>query len=53
MTDAKKRMEYIRDRLARYEISVAQYYMKRDAYVAANRGKYVVDIFFLTLCSKV
>ncbi len=46
VTDAKKRMEYIRDRLARYEISVAQYYMKRDAYVAAaNRGKYVVEYF--------
>jgi len=46
VTDANKRMDYIRDRLARYEISVAQYYMKRNAYVAAaNRGQYVVEYF--------
>ena len=46
VTDAKKRMEFIKDRLAKYEIAVAQYYMKRGAYVAAaNRGRYVIDYF--------
>lgn len=44
--DTLKRMEYIKDRLAKYEISVAQYYMKRSAYVAAaNRGRYVIQYF--------
>lgn len=44
--DAQKRMIYIKDRLARYEIAVARYYMKREAYVAAaNRGQYVVESF--------
>lgn len=44
--DAKQRMVYIKSRLARYEIKVAQYYMKREAYVAAaNRGRYVLENF--------
>lgn len=42
--DAKARMIYLRDRLARYEINVANYYFKRKAYVAAaNRGRYVIE----------
>lgn len=45
-SDAKQRMIYIKSRLARYEIKVAQYYMKREAYVAAaNRGRYVLENF--------
>lgn len=42
--DAKKRMLYLRNLLARYEINVANYYFKRGAYVAAiSRGRYVVE----------
>ena len=42
--DAAQRMLYLRNNLARYEIRVAQYYMKRGAYVAAaNRAEYVVQ----------
>ncbi|WP_198147256.1 outer membrane protein assembly factor BamD [Gilvimarinus polysaccharolyticus] len=45
-TDAKKRMLYLRNRLARYEIHVANYYFKRGAYLASvNRGKYVLENF--------
>jgi len=44
--DARKRMVYLRNLLARYEIHVANYYFKRGAYVAAtNRGRYVVENF--------
>lgn len=44
--DAKKRMLYLRNLLARYEIHVANYYFKRGTYVAAiNRGRYVVESF--------
>lgn len=44
--DAKKRMIYLRNRLARYEIHVANYYFKRGAYLAAtNRGEYVLQNF--------
>jgi outer membrane protein assembly factor BamD len=42
--DAQKRMLHIKSRLAKYEISIARYYMRRDAFVAAgNRGKYVIE----------
>lgn len=44
--DARKRMLYIKDRLARYEIAIARFYMRREAYVAAaNRGRYVIENF--------
>lgn len=44
--DAKKRMVYIKDRLARYEIAIARYYIKREAYIAAaNRGQYVLEYY--------
>jgi outer membrane protein assembly factor BamD len=44
--DAEKRMIHLRNLLARYEIHVANYYFKRDAYLAAvNRGRYVVENF--------
>ncbi|MDF2178202.1 outer membrane protein assembly factor BamD [Aliiglaciecola sp. CAU 1673] len=44
--DAQKRMVYIKNRLAKYELAIARYYMKRQAYVAAaNRGKYVLENF--------
>ncbi len=42
--DAKARMLYLRNLLAAYEIHVARYYLRREAYVAAaNRGRYVVE----------
>ena len=42
--DARQRMIALRNRLSRYEIHVADYYMKRKAYVAAvNRGRYIVE----------
>ena len=42
--DAADRMVAIRNNLAKYEVHVANYYMKRGAYLAAaNRGKYVVE----------
>lgn len=44
--DAKARMVYLRNLLAAYEVHVAHYYLKRQAYVAAaNRGRYVVENF--------
>jgi outer membrane protein assembly factor BamD len=42
--DARQRMIYLRNNLAQYEVNVARYYMKREAYVAAaNRAKYAVE----------
>ncbi|WP_193754295.1 outer membrane protein assembly factor BamD [Microbulbifer sp. Q7] len=44
--DAQKRMIHLRNLLARYEIHVANYYFKRNAYLAAaNRGRFVVENF--------
>jgi outer membrane protein assembly factor BamD len=44
--DTKKRMIYLRNMLARYEVHAANYYFKRKAYIAAaNRGRYVVENF--------
>ncbi len=42
--DARARMTYLRARLARYEVNVANYYFRRKAYLAAaNRGSYIVE----------
>ena len=44
--EAKKRMAWLLNKMARYEIKVADYYYKREAYLAAaNRGKYVIEHF--------
>ncbi len=44
--DARARMVYLRNVLARHEIVVANYYFRRGAYMAAvNRGRYVVEHF--------
>lgn len=44
--DARQRMVYLRNLLARAEINAANYYFERGAYVAAaNRGRYVVENF--------
>lgn len=42
--DTEKRMVYLRNVLAQNEVNVANYYMRRGAYVAAaNRARYVVE----------
>ncbi len=44
--DARQRMIYLRNLLARHEINVGFYYLRRDAYVAAaNRGKYILQTY--------
>jgi len=45
-SDAVQRMVYLKNYLARHEMFVADYYMKRGAYVAAaNRAKYVIETY--------
>jgi len=42
--DAKQRIVFLHNNLARYEINVANYYIQRGAWVAAaNRAKYVIE----------
>lgn len=42
--DGAQRIVYLRNRLAKHEINIAQYYMRRGAYISAiNRAKYVVE----------
>jgi len=42
--DARVRLLYLRNRLADYEIHVADYYMRRGAYLAAiARAKYIIE----------
>lgn len=42
--DAQLRMRHLRNRLAQHEVNVANYYMRRGAFVAAaNRARYVVE----------
>ncbi len=44
--DSRKRMIEIKSRLAKYELSVARFYLKREAYAsAANRGRYIVEYY--------
>jgi outer membrane protein assembly factor BamD len=44
--DARRRMVYLRNRLAEYEIAVAKYYVNRGAYVAASqRAKVAIEEF--------
>jgi outer membrane protein assembly factor BamD len=44
--DAQLRMVYLRNILARHEVNVANYYMRREAYVAAvNRTRYVIEYY--------
>lgn len=47
--DARQRMIAIRNRMAELEIHAARYYIKREAYLAANnRARYVVENFSTT-----
>ncbi|MEE9343081.1 MAG: outer membrane protein assembly factor BamD [Gammaproteobacteria bacterium] len=42
--DAKKRLIHLHNQMAKYEINVAHYYVKRRAYIAAaNRARYVIE----------
>ncbi|MCG6118637.1 MAG: outer membrane protein assembly factor BamD [Aquimonas sp.] len=42
--DARQRMVYLRNQLARYEINVASYYLRRGAYVGAiSRAQYLLE----------
>lgn len=44
--DARQRMIYLRNRLARYEINVARYYLRREVYVGAiGRAKHVIEFY--------
>lgn len=44
--DAAQRMVHLRQYLARHELHVADYYMRRGAWVAAaNRAKFVIETF--------
>lgn len=47
--DARKRMLYLRNNLAKHELNVANYYMRREAFVAAaNRARFVVENYDTT-----
>ena len=42
--DARKRMVFLRNKLAAHELAVADFYMRRGAYVAAaNRAQYILE----------
>jgi len=42
--DARQRMIYLRNAMAQAELNIAEYYLRRGAYVAAaNRSKYIVE----------
>lgn len=44
--DARQRVVYLRNQLARHEIKAGLYYWGRGAYVAAaNRGKYILETY--------
>lgn len=44
--DARQRMVYLRNNLSYYEVDVANYYLRRKAYVAAaNRARYVLETY--------
>lgn len=44
--DARRRMIYLRNRLADYEVAVGRYYLRRGAYVGAlARAKYAIETY--------
>jgi outer membrane protein assembly factor BamD len=44
--DGRQRMVHLRNQMARQEISVGKYYLRRGAYIAAaNRGKHVLELY--------
>lgn len=51
--DAAQRLVYLHDNLGRYEVNVAEFYLRRGAYVAAvSRAKYVVEKFRRTAAAR-
>jgi len=49
--NARQRMVYLREELAKHEINVGLFYLSRQAYVAAaNRGQYVITNFPQSQC---
>lgn len=45
-TEARQRMIFLRDQMAKHELTVVNYYMKRGAYLsAANRANFIVKNF--------
>ncbi|HET9835090.1 MAG TPA: outer membrane protein assembly factor BamD [Rhodanobacteraceae bacterium] len=43
-TDARQRMIWLRNGLAQFELNIAEYYLRRKAYVAsADRAEYVIE----------
>ncbi len=47
--DARQRMLFLRNNLAEYELNVADFYLRRKAYVAAvNRATFVLENFSRT-----
>lgn len=47
--DSAQRIVYLRNRLAQHEVNVANYYMRRSAYLAAaNRAKFVIENYART-----
>lgn len=44
VADARQRMVFLRNNLAAYEVAVANYYMRRKAYIAAaNRARFALE----------
>jgi outer membrane protein assembly factor BamD len=44
--DARQRMIFLRNNLAAYELIVAEYYLRRKAYIAAaNRARYALEVY--------
>jgi outer membrane protein assembly factor BamD len=44
--DAKARMIYLKNHLARHELHIAEYYFEREAYLAAaNRCQYILEYY--------
>lgn len=44
--DARQRMVFLRNSLAAYEMIVAEYYLGREAYIAAaNRARYALEVY--------
>jgi len=44
--DARQRMVFLRNNLAAYEVIVAEYYLRREAYIAAaNRARYAIEVY--------
>lgn len=47
--DARQRMLFLRDAMAQYELKVARYYLRRDAFVAAaNRAQFIIENYHET-----